>query len=283
MDNISSIQDFISCIKKVRESWGEIVRPWFRGEKESEKERPLLPKLYQKNYDENQLVQNFRMMAPIYGEFKTPHRGETDLWLFLMRHVGLPTRLLDWTEGALIALFFAINDVKENENPVVWVLNPYELNHLSELKIKIKLKEQYNVNIEELSFLKNNEFPLTWKKNLKLCPEIELPSLGFENIRGAWEEDMPGLDLPVAITPTYIHPRMAVQKSRFTIHGKKKESINELVNGSNILVKLKINREQKIIEILLEDLRLLGVSYSSLFPDLDGLAKELKTLWCQKD
>jgi hypothetical protein len=31
-------------------------------------------------------------------------------WYLLMQHSGAPTRLLDWTEGALIALYFAVRN-----------------------------------------------------------------------------------------------------------------------------------------------------------------------------
>ena len=149
-DFIQRIHDFLLC--KSNEGSNTWIMPWFRGEcitKENiQYYDPLLPKLYREceennaRYNENKLLQHFRMKAPVFSSGLVPERGETDKWLFLAQHVGLPTRLLDWTESAMVALYFAL---KENraEKRFVWMLDPISLNR-------------------ESAASNTSEFPLTW-------------------------------------------------------------------------------------------------------------------------
>jgi hypothetical protein len=252
---IKNIKEFIEAIQAdSSSSWlGHVKEPkWFRGESESV--TPLLPTLYRAGFaaHENPLLQMFRARASGYHDV-VPEVERTDQWLFLARHVGLPTRLLDWTEGALIALHFAL----QKEHPVVWMLNPHELNRLSMPSDPLMRPDPSRIR----------EFPLTW---FRRDPPLLNPA--YENIRGAWELDQPGVELPIVVYPTYVHARLRAQRSCFTIHGKRKEGLNTLVSDS-ILKRYLIDPTSR--ETMRDELRLLGVTDAVAFPDLGGLAREL--------
>jgi hypothetical protein len=68
---------------------------------------------------------------------------------------------------------------------------------------------------------------------------------------------------------------MSVQRSCFTVQGKNKQSL--VVQTPTLLRKYEIEAGKE--EAIKADLRLLGLSHLTLWPDLDGLARELGELY----
>ena len=248
---ISSIVEFISAIEKDLANWDDRTTPWFRGE--SNTDQPLQPKVANLSAEqENHLLQSFRRRS---GSLRnTPGRNETDKWIFLAQHYGIPTRLLDWSEGALFSLFFAINN--KLPSPKVYMLNPHVLNSLA---------------LESTPDYLN--FPMSWASP-------DNPKPGYENIALAWElrNLNKGFDLPIALEPTYQDTRMIAQRSAFTVHGKELGSILDILNAKNIQVTdclhvYDINQES--VDQMLIQLAYLGITHASIFPDLDHLSKDI--------
>src|SRR4051794_14108420 len=78
---------------------------WFRGHADSTwKLLPSLARLPNKIEAELALIKRFKQNAYSIGD--VPPESEDWRWLFLMQHHGAPTRLLDWSENPLVALYF---------------------------------------------------------------------------------------------------------------------------------------------------------------------------------
>jgi len=164
---INSIIDFIKSIENDLALWDAGVKLWFRGE--SGDAPPLCPKIASFDHnEENYLLQSFRRKAGVLSN--VPQREHTDMWLFLAQHYGLPTCLLDWTEGALMALYFAINQGKAN--PRVYMLNPRSLNNNAGVKT-------YDLN-----------YPLSWVKIGALYIALAWQNRDLDQIKRNLEEQL---------------------------------------------------------------------------------------------
>ena len=81
-------------------------------------------------------------------------------------------------------------------------------------------------------------------------------------------------EYPVAVDPPFIARRVAVQRSHFTIFGNDREGLTRLGEKPGArLKKIVIAKEKKAR--MRADLLLLGITDTSIYPDLRGLSDEL--------
>jgi hypothetical protein len=104
------------------------TRQWWRGQRHVE--WALTPSLYRLGLAAKEMNLNarFRLMAKSRRE-EVPSGRDPMGWLFLMQHYRLPTRLLDWSQSPLVALYFAVA-LPDDEDAMLWAMSPTILNVL---------------------------------------------------------------------------------------------------------------------------------------------------------
>jgi hypothetical protein len=230
---------------------------WYRGQSSAHHLVPSLFRLLNRgfNVDENGARSIFQLEYDLFFEFSCRAPGMQDPgltgWdrLAHMRHHGLPTRLLDWTERLGVAIFFAIQYAKDHANqiPVIWILAPCRLNELT---------------IADRDLYSPRYLGYDWKAHRECDYEDYLVEL-------AGKFDWDG---PIAIYPPQKNPRMRSQYGWFTIFGERTAPLEEQLPQVVNHVEIPLEAIPAAEEFLLEA----GIDSASIFPDLDGFAAYLK-------
>jgi len=211
---------------------------WWRGLANSNWD--LATRLYRENRDpdEHNYAFDFRNQAPVRYP-KCPDYNDHSEWLSLMQHFGVPTRLMDWTESCLIALFFAVREKNYHEiTGSLWILRPDVLNE----------NQGYG------------PFVQTGRGS------EPLPGDAFQS------HDKKQSKKICAINSTHFDPRQLMQSSVFTIHGIS-TPLNRLPKSDEFIEQHTVSPHAK--SELLKNLILMGISEKFIFPDLEHLAKDI--------
>lgn len=257
----SDLKSLIEDIQNKTVNWrfpDSSMQPWYRGQKN---DCPPIPGILREpRFNEFEITRTFRNRALSFEHRNVPETGRLDKWLFLMQHHGAPTRLLDWSESLLVAIFVALMDfdpaIDKNKHPTVWVLNPRELNLLSGIDV----------------------LPNTWVEG----------GIGFEHFRLAFhpqsEWHKPNIntdivELPIAVPTVMLDSRMYAQQSCFIVYGIDPNNLCTIQDrfadkARPFLHKFQIDPKQS--RKVLDQIRKLGMTFTSVYPDLEGFSRELK-------
>ena len=240
---IGSIQDLIQALESDSDSYDGSV--WFRGQAKSEWK--LVPGYYRLNCPppESTLVKKFKQSAAMLTNASPKESFD---WLFLMQHYGVPTRLLDWTENPLVALYFAVEECEHypDTDAALWGIRPSELNKNAGIS-----------DSEEEYFIPSFE-------------DEELTNYSVEILRQNSRNKLK----PLATIATRNNERIQAQHGVFTIHHHDQIAIEDVGDSSHVS-KYIIPSHKK--QNLLKQLSLLGFNRFQIFPELSSIGHVIKS------
>lgn len=236
---IASLSDFFAVFHSLLEPGKEF---WFRGHPRAD--YGLTPYALRSDKEEDReralaLVTEMRRFLEM--KLPRPPAVDDDLgWMQVAQHYGLPTRLLDWTKNAAVALFFACSEDPGSDGLVV-ILNPIELNQTVDPKSPRVFNFQRDAEIIS--------------QYLKLGGRI--------NSRGK---------RTIAINPTWNNERIAMQQGAFTLHGSRKFELDR--DQASSLLYVPVLKEHKMA--LLNELERVGIGEMFIFPEPEHVCAHLR-------
>lgn len=223
---------------------------------------------------EIRIYEEFRERTRAYKHERVDVKNPWEM-LCLAQHFGVPTRLLDWTSNPLVAAYFAVEDLDDKRDGVIWCLNAPKFlgeeqnkhlvmrGHLLDTLPHPGSDEQVHVDIH-VTFLRK-----WWLEHLP----IDVPPRKNESIF-------------TLIQPPDIDDRMKIQSGLFTAYisvGKTKEadfvwSHSQWLEEKNPNTLRKLTIPGSCKHEFLVQLWRMGISHNALFPGLSGLGQHLVTL-----
>lgn len=190
-------------------------------------------------------------------------------WLEIAQHFGVPTRLMDFTQNPLVALYFACIDTKDIDGSV-WIIN----------------ESVYNRTFFQMSGLAlstDSKFIISKIISDEIVNAFNTPDYRQNRIQYPW-----------IYKPDYTEERMNLQSSIFMIWGANRNPLTSFVQNDHymtdddnvtnkengILCYIKIPADYK--DKILNQLNLCGINQKFIYPGLDGVGRYISTKYSGK-
>lgn len=245
--------------------------------------------------EERNILDLAKMKLPdVFKESATPM--ET---LALAQHYGLPTRLLDVSENALVALFFACEEEKGTDGEVFVFKSKDEI---SNMPIIQAIADSYRMvrgsDCSLDNFLRsavNQPYFLEHKHMVETCFFSEASQEKFKNTEYEWMTDSDKWIENVCSKPIFVYApirtlRQQAQRGRYILFPNKIEnylyetdkkafaSIMEPIKKNDPCIVKTFTIPASAKEKLLVELKLFGICREYLFPDsIDEICQGIKT------
>lgn len=280
---VRSVQDYITLIEKLTRNYtyevphpifgNQINTPHFVFRGHSDIEYSLLPQMFRwRDLSNGQAVAEFQQIEyNILTDFiseacrfiKNIPESDIPAWLEVAQHFGVPTRLLDFTENPLVALYFACIGSPE-KSAAVWIINEpaYNKRFFGQSTIIQSAMSQSTV-----SKIVTEE--IIWQN-------YQLHSGNFYYIQYPW-----------IYKPHYREERMTSQSSIFMLWGAILQPLTNIIDSCNYMLEDQVsNAECGIIckiqvpasakKSLLKQLDLCGINEKFIYPGIDGVGRFIK-------
>lgn len=291
---------------------------WFRGESIGPDYHPLTPSVFrpksamQANSTKNE--KSYYDESRMYSFSAARHQqlaAASSLFesLSVMQHHDFPTRLLDWSESVATALFFAVKGGLDRGGRL-YMINARKLNALTGLRKSVdNIHEPDSFGTRFRCAMVTSNTKEDWFRSANIITSKgafdwfdKALSIKYNarHLKGA----VPAAALmdhctPVAVLPTLSNGRIARQLGMFTLHGGKKyghDALVKVIEGERIpppvgLIELN-NRvaeskrflmswfvPEKAKPRIVSELRCLGVTEATMYPEIDHAAKVARELF----